>query len=75
MTGQELKQWRKRRRCTQERLCLLLGIGHSTLRYWEAGKHRIPSYLALALAYIDEKGNGPGTGTGTGRRNAGEGRV
>ncbi len=55
MTGQELKAWRKKHRYTQEKLCLLLGIGHSTLRYWESGKHKFPTYLRLALAYIDEK--------------------
>ncbi|MBM4287110.1 MAG: helix-turn-helix transcriptional regulator [Deltaproteobacteria bacterium] len=64
MTGQELKNWRKRWGITQMELARLLGTYQETISRWEREKRGIPSHLPLALEALEhrlmkEAGNGP----------------
>jgi len=51
-----LKQWRKRTGWSQGQLCRALGVVPVTISRWERGERQIPSFLPLALSYLELKG-------------------
>jgi len=52
----QLKDWRKARKLTQERLASELGISKRTLIRWEQGEEQqFPKLLDMALAHLGEK--------------------
>jgi len=53
MTGQDLKNWRKRWGITQIELARLLGTYQETISRWEREKRGIPSHLFLALEALE----------------------
>jgi len=53
MTGQDLKNWRKRWGITQIELARLLGTYQETISRWEREKRGIPSHLSLALEALE----------------------
>jgi DNA-binding transcriptional regulator YiaG len=59
MTGQELKEWRRKWGLSQEGLANRLGVIKITVTRWEIGTRAIPSFLPLALEALEnhiEKG-------------------
>lgn len=52
MTPKELKEWRKRMRFSQEKAAELIGCSKRAIQLWEAGKNKIPKYVAMAIAAI-----------------------
>ncbi len=64
MTGQELKEWRRKWGLTQEGLARRLGVIRLTVARWETGTRAIPSFLPLTLEALEhrmkmEKGETP----------------
>jgi transcriptional regulator with XRE-family HTH domain len=57
MTGDELKQWRNKTGYSQGQLAKALGVIPVTISRWERGERQIPSFLNLALAYLELKGD------------------
>lgn len=57
MKSHELRQWRERNGYSQGRLARILEVDVMTVSRWERGIMRIPSFLKLALAYIELKGD------------------
>ncbi len=57
MKSHELKQWREKNGYSQGRLARILEVDVMTVSRWERGIMRIPSFLKLALAYIELRGN------------------
>jgi transcriptional regulator with XRE-family HTH domain len=55
MTGQELKEWRRKRELTQEDLARRLGVIRLTVARWETGTRAIPSFLPLALEALENR--------------------
>jgi transcriptional regulator with XRE-family HTH domain len=55
MNGNELKEWRRNQKLTQEALGDLLGVHRVTIAKWEAGDRGIPSFLPLALEALEGK--------------------
>jgi DNA-binding transcriptional regulator YiaG len=60
LTPEELTAWRERLGLKRQRLAELLGLGESraaynTVQRWEAGVHRIPPHLQLALERLEQK--------------------
>jgi DNA-binding transcriptional regulator YiaG len=55
MTGQDLKNWRKKWGITQIELARLLGTFQETISRWERGKRGIPSHLFLALEALEHR--------------------
>jgi len=55
MTGQELKNWRKKWGITQIELARLLGTYQETISRWERDKRGIPSHLPLALEALENR--------------------
>ena len=53
MTGQELKEWRRKWGLTQEGLAQRLGVIKVTVARWETGTRAIPSFLPLALEALE----------------------
>lgn len=53
MTGEDLKNWRKRWGVTQIELARLLGTYQETISRWEREKRGIPSHLSLALEALE----------------------
>ncbi|MGP8051676.1 MAG: helix-turn-helix domain-containing protein [Desulfobaccales bacterium] len=53
MTGQELKEWRRKKGLTQEELARRLGVIRLTVARWETGTRSIPSLLSLALVALE----------------------
>jgi DNA-binding transcriptional regulator YiaG len=45
--------WRKRMKLTQQELATKLIIDISTVKKWEAGRRRLPSYIGLLMAAIE----------------------
>ena len=56
MKRDELKKWRERNRYSQAQLARVLGVDVMTVSRWERGVREIPSFLHLALAYLESKG-------------------
>jgi len=56
MRPDELKRWRHRIGCSQARLAGELGVDVMTVSRWERGVREIPSFLHLALGYLELKG-------------------
>ena len=54
-TGAELREWRKVRKLSLQRLAALLGIGWVTLQRWETGAQGVPPYLHLALRELERR--------------------
>lgn len=59
MEPKELKQWRMANGYNQERLAKALLIHAQTISRWERGARDIPSFLKLALGYLELKGDKP----------------
>jgi len=57
MESHELKQWREKNDYSQGRLARILEVDVMTVSRWERGIMRIPSFLNLALAYIELRGD------------------
>ena len=55
MTGQDLKNWRKKWGITQIELARLLGTYQETISRWEREKRGIPSHLSLALEALEHR--------------------
>jgi DNA-binding transcriptional regulator YiaG len=55
MTGQDLKNWRKRWGITQIELARLLGTYQETISRWEREKRGTPSHLSLALEALEHR--------------------
>jgi len=55
MTGEDLKNWRKRWGITQIELARLLGTYQETISRWEREKRGIPSHLSLALEALEHR--------------------
>jgi transcriptional regulator with XRE-family HTH domain len=55
MTGQELKEWRRKRGLSQEELGRLLGVARFSVSRWEIGTRAIPSFLPLALEALENR--------------------
>lgn len=55
MTGEDLKNWRKRWGITQKELAWLLGTYQETISRWEREKRGIPSHLSLALEALENR--------------------
>lgn len=53
MTGEQLRAWRTQRGLSLPELATLLGVHPMTPQRWETNRNPIPSYLGLALAYLD----------------------
>ena len=58
MTAQELVEWRKKNGYSQIALGKVLGVSNITVFRWEKGMRAIPSFLHLALNYLELKGGG-----------------
>jgi len=52
----ELTKWRKKNGYTQISLGKALGVSTITVYRWEKGMRAIPSFLHLALKYLELKG-------------------
>ena len=59
MEPKELKQWRLANGYNQERLAKALSVHAQTISRWERGAREIPSFLKLALGYLELKGDNP----------------
>jgi DNA-binding XRE family transcriptional regulator len=55
MTGQELKEWRRKCGLSQEELGRLLGVARFSVSRWEIGTRTIPSFLHLALEALENR--------------------
>jgi DNA-binding XRE family transcriptional regulator len=53
MTGQELKDWRRKWGLSQEELGKALGVFRVSISRWETGTRSIPSFLPLALQALE----------------------
>ena len=58
MTAQELVEWRKKNGYSQIALGKVLGVSNITVFRWEKEMRAIPSFLHLALKYLELKGGG-----------------
>ena len=59
MEGNELRNWRQKNGFSQGQLARVLGVDVMTVSRWERGVREIPSFLHLALAYLELKGKEP----------------
>lgn len=59
MKAEELKQWREANGYSQSRLANALSVDVMTVSRWERGARGIPSFLRLALSYLEVKGDKP----------------
>ena len=59
MKAKELKQWREANGYSQGRLAKALSVDVMTVSRWERGVRGIPSFLRLALSYLELKGDKP----------------
>ena len=59
MKPNELKQWREANGYSQTRLAKALSVYVVTISRWENGARKIPSFLNLALSYLELKGDKP----------------
>lgn len=51
-----LREWRQQNEYSQAQLAKVLGVDVMTVSRWERGVREIPSFLHLALAYLELKG-------------------
>ena len=58
MTPKELVAWRKQNGYSQISLGKALGVSNITVFRWEKEMRAIPSFLHLALNYLELKGGG-----------------
>lgn len=56
MKAHELRNWRVRTCYSQSQLAKVLQVDVMTISRWERGLREIPSFLHLALAYLELKG-------------------
>jgi len=56
MTKEELKEWRQTNGWSQGQLARALDVIPISVSRWERGERQIPSFLHLALAYLELKG-------------------
>jgi len=59
MTPKELKRWREANGYSQGRLAKALSCHIMTVSRWERGAREIPSFLKLALGYLELRGDKP----------------
>lgn len=59
-----LRDWRKARHLSQQKLADLLGVTWLTVQRWEAGSHTIPGYLQLALRELERELESEGVSNG-----------
>lgn len=52
MTGEQLKAWRSRLGYNITEAAEAIGCHRNAIASWEAGKHPIPRYIALACAAV-----------------------
>jgi len=57
MTAEELKGWRQKNAWSQGQLARALGVIPLSVSRWERGERQIPSFLHLALAYLELQGD------------------
>jgi DNA-binding transcriptional regulator YiaG len=57
MTPQELKTWRTNNLYSQSKLARVLGVATMTVSRWETGLREIPSFLHLALKWLESEVN------------------
>ena len=57
MAGKDLKEWRQKNGWSQGQLAKALGTITITVSRWEREDRQIPSFLHLALAYLELKGD------------------
>jgi predicted transcriptional regulator len=55
MTGQELKEWRRKWGLSQGELGRLLRVAGFSISRWETGSRAIPSFLQLALEALENR--------------------
>ena len=60
MTHNDLVEWRKRNGLSQIKLGKALGVSTITVYRWEKSMRAVPSFLHLALKYLELKGGGDG---------------
>ena len=53
MTGQELREWRRKWGLSQEDLAQALGLFRESVSRWETGARAIPSFLPLTLEGLE----------------------
>ena len=58
MTSEQLKEWRKQNAYSQTDLAKLLGVTNVCVSRWEIGMRNIPSFLHLALKWLELKKGG-----------------
>jgi DNA-binding transcriptional regulator YiaG len=56
MKTDELRRWRQRNGYSQGQLAKVLAVDVMTVSRWERGVREIPSFLHLALSYVELKG-------------------
>lgn len=59
MNPEELKAWRRRNRYSQSQLARVLGVASLSVSRWERGDRQIPSFLHLALRWLETQGGEP----------------
>ena len=57
MKAKELRQWREANGYSQGRLAKALSVDVMTVSRWERETRGLPSFLDLALAYLELKGD------------------
>ena len=57
MEPKQLKKWREANGYSQARLARALSCHIVTVSRWENGAREIPSFIKLALAYLELKGD------------------
>lgn len=57
MTGDDLKKWRQKFGWSQGQLAKTLGVIPISISRWERGERQIPSFLHLALSYLELMGD------------------
>jgi DNA-binding XRE family transcriptional regulator len=72
VTSIELKKWREKHSLTQNQLGRLLGVTKTCVYRWEAGFRHIPSFLHLALKWLELEG---GETKAKGKKNKGGEKV
>ncbi len=60
MTPNDLVEWRKRNSLSQIKLGKALGVSTITVYRWEKSMRDMPSFLHLALKYLELEGGGDG---------------